>query len=146
MARRSELQTGSTLVERMWSRREIENYLVTPDSLQAFVTADPRTDDLLDRGEHERRSECLQTSLDELVQALRVSRRPDPWGADIKVTDEFLDPLFENYFQRLGTPQQIYKRDYHGLADVLPLHQIDPEITQQLDALVAAVALARPAA
>ena len=27
-----------------------------------------------------------------------------------------------------------------------PLHQIDPEITQQLDALVAAVALARPVA
>ena len=141
-----ELQTGSALVERMWSRREIENYLVTPDSLKAFVTADLRTDDLLDRGEHERRSECLQTSLDELVLALRVARRPDPWGADIKVTDEFLDPLFENYFQRLGTPQQIYKRDYHGLADVLPLHQIDAEITQQLDALVAAVALARPAA
>ena len=140
-----ELQTGSVLTERMWSRREIENYLVTPDSLAAFVVADLRQDDLLDLSERERRIECLTICIDELVTALKVARRPDPWGPDIKVTDEFLDPLFENYFQRLGTPQQIYKRDYHGLADVLPLHQIDAEVNRQLDALVAAASLAKPA-
>ena len=140
-----ELQTGSALTERMWSRREIENYLVTPDSLAAFVVADLRQDDLLDLSERERRIECLTICIDELVTALKVARRPDPWGPDIKVTDEFLDPLFENYFQRLGTPQQIYKRDYHGLADVLPLHQIDAEVNRQLDALVAAASLAKPA-
>ena len=140
-----ELQTGSALTERMWSRREIENYLVTPDSLAAFVVADLRQDDLLDLDERERRIECLTICIDELVTALKVARRPDPWGPDIKVTDEFLDPLFENYFQRLGTPQQIYKRDYHGLADVLPLHQIDAEVNRQLDALVAAASLAKPA-
>ena len=140
-----ELQTGSALTERMWSRREIENYLVTPDSLAAFVVADLRQDDLLDLDERERRIECLTICIDELVTALKVARRPDPWGPDIKVTDEFLDPLFENYFQRLGTPQQIYKRDYHGLAEVLPLHQIDAEVNRQLDALVAAASLAKPA-
>lgn len=140
-----ELQTGSTLIERMWQRREIENYLVTPESLRAFVTADLRGDDLVDQVERERRLEVLQLCMDELVAALRVARRPDPWGPDIKVTDEFLDPLFENYFQRLGTPQQIYKRDYHGLADGLPLQQLNAEITEHLDALVAAVAQARPA-
>ena len=140
-----ELQTGSALTERMWSRREIENYLVTPDSLAAFVVADLRQDDLLELDERERRIECLTICIDELVTALKVARRPDPWGPDIKVTDEFLDPLFENYFQRLGTPQQIYKRDYHGLADVLPLHQIDAEVNRQLDALVAAASLAKPA-
>ena len=140
-----ELQIGSALTERMWSRREIENYLVTPDSLAAFVVADLRQDDLLELDERERRIECLTICIDELVTALKVARRPDPWGPDIKVTDEFLDPLFENYFQRLGTPQQIYKRDYHGLADVLPLHQIDAEVNRQLDALVAAASLAKPA-
>ena len=140
-----ELQPGSALTEAMWSRREIENYLVTPESLAAFVVTDLRQDDLLELGERERRIECLNICIDELVTALKIARRPDPWGPDIKVTDEFLDPLFENYFQRLGTPQQIYKRDYHGLADVLPLHQIDLEVNRQLDALAAAVSLAQPA-
>ena len=74
-----------------------------------------------------------------------MASRPDLWRTDIKVTDEFLDQLFENYFQRLGTPQQIYKRDYHGLADAIPLDQIDPEIARQLGALVDAVKQATPA-
>lgn len=138
-----ELQSGSALAERMWSRREIENYLVTPESLRAFIVADLRVDDLLDRQESEHRTDVLQHCIDELVTALRVARRPDPWGTEIKVTDEFLDPLFENYFQRLGTPQQIYERDYHGLASVIQVQQIDPEVTAQLDALLAAVGHAR---
>ena len=139
-----ELHVGSALTERMWARREIENYLVTPESLRAFVARDLKTDDLIDDAERAVRVEVLQACVEELVAALRVARRDDPWGHDIKVTDEFLDPLFENYFQRLGTPQQIFKRDYHGLADGIPLEQLDPEISRHLDALVAAVGQALP--
>lgn len=139
-----DLHVGSALTERMWARREIENYLVTPESLRAFVARDLKTDDLIDDAERAVRVEVLQACVEELVAALRVARRDDPWGHDIKVTDEFLDPLFENYFQRLGTPQQIFKRDYHGLADGIPLEQLDPEISRHLDALVAAVGQALP--
>lgn len=46
-----ELQTGSQLIERMWLRREIENYLVTPNSLHAFITQGLREDDLVDQAE-----------------------------------------------------------------------------------------------
>lgn len=140
-----ELHVGSALTERMWARREIENYLVTPESLQAFVVRDLEPDNLFDRAERASRVEVLQVCVAELVAALRIARRDDPWGPDIKVTDEFLDPLFENYFQRLGTPQQIYKRDYHGLADTIPLAQLDSEIAQHLDALVSAIRQALPA-
>lgn len=140
-----ELHTGSQLVERMWSRREIENYLVTPDSLRAFVQLGLREDDLLEQAERARRLEIMEACIAELVQALAVARRPDPWGPDIKITDEFLDPLFENYFLRLGTPQQIYKRDYHGLAEAIPLEQLAPEITDMLDAILEVAQRAAPA-
>ena len=139
-----ELHSGSALVERMWSRREIENYLVTAESLRAFVTRDLREKDLVDDAKREERVELLNSCVEDLVQALRVARRGDPWGPDIKVTDEFLDPLFENYFQKLGTPQRVFKRDYHGLADAIPLNQLDNEVTFQLDALVVAVRNAVP--
>lgn len=141
-----ELHTGSQLVERMWSKREIENYLVTPESLRAFVQIGLREDDLIEQAERAHRSEIMVACIDELVQALAVARRPDPWGPDIKVSDEFLDPLFENYFLRLGTPQQIYKRDYHGLAETIPLEQIAPEITDMLDAILDVANRAAPAA
>lgn len=139
-----ELQAGTPLIECQWSRREIENYLVTPDSLRGFVQLDLRDNDLVDAAERAKRLEVLERCLDELLHALEITRRPSPWGGDIKVTDEFLDPLMENYFQQLGTPQQLYKRDYHGLADALPLDQLDAEVLRVLDDIVAVARRATP--
>ena len=139
-----ELHTGSQLGERMWRRREIENYLVTPESLRQFVQSDLSDDDLFAKAERERRLETLDTCVAELVAALAVARKPNPWGPDFKVTDDFLDPLFENYFQRLGTPQQIFKRDYHGLADAIALDQVDQEVHEVLDELTAVASRAKP--
>lgn len=140
-----ELQTGSALVERMWSRREIENYLVTPASLRAFVQLGLRSDDLVDEAERKTRLEVLETCVKEITDALRLTNRPDPWGPDIKVTDEFLDPLFKLFYQRLGIPQQIFKREYHGLADSIPREEIPEEVSQMLDAIKEIADKAKPA-
>lgn len=139
-----ELQTGSALVERMWKRREIENYLVTPDSLRAFVQLGLRSDDLLDEFERKTRLDVLESCVDELTKALKVTNKPDPWGPDIKVTDDFLDPLFRLFYERLGTPQATFKRDYHGLADVVPVEQIDQEVHRILDAINDIAVSAKP--
>jgi hypothetical protein len=109
------------------------------------VALDLREVDLIDNAERAHRQQVLEACIAELVQALRITGKPDPWGSEIKVTDDFLDPLFRLYFERLGTPQQIFKRDYHGLADALPLAQIDPEITQVLDVLLSVAQAATPA-
>ena len=139
-----ELQTGSALVERMWSRREIENYLVTPESLRAFVQLGLRSDDLVDEAERITRLEVLEGCITELTHALKVTNKPDPWGPDIKVTDEFLDPLFRLFYERLGVPQATFKRDYHGLADAIPVEQIDAEVLTILDSIHEVAASAKP--
>lgn len=141
-----ELQTGSQLTERMWSQREIENYLVTPASLRAFVQQGLSEDDLIDRAESAHRVETLEACTAELLNALRLTDKPDPWGTEIKVTDEFLGPLFKLYYERLGTPQQTFKHDYHGLADAIPLEEIVPEVASVLDALFEVAQRAAPAA
>jgi predicted ATPase len=140
-----ELHTGSQLVERMWSQREIENYLVTPASLRAFVQLGLREDDLIEKVERETRLETLQICLDELIKALKLTTEHDPWGPDIKVTDEFLDRLFKLYYERLGIPQQTFKRDYHGLADAIPIEEIASEVTTVLDAIFEVANRAAPA-
>jgi predicted ATPase len=140
-----ELHTGSQLTERMWLRREIENYLVSPESLRVYVSQDLREDDLIDQAELRTRQETLQTCLAEIINALRLTNKPDPWGFDIKVTDDFLDPLFKLYYERLGIPQQTFKRDYHGLADAMPLDKIDPEVSVVLDTIAAVANMAAPA-
>jgi AAA15 family ATPase/GTPase len=140
-----DLEGGTQLAERMWKRREIENYLVTPESLRAFILRDVPTGDLLEVPEKAKRELALDDALKEIINALKLTDKADPWGPDIKVTDEFLDPLFKRYYERLGTPQQTFKRDYHGLADAIPLGQIAPEISEVLDAILAAAKSAKPA-
>lgn len=140
-----ELQTGSSLVERMWSQREIENYLVTPDSLKTFVQLGLDSNDLIEAAEKRNRLEILDTCVSELVHALELTNEPDPWGSDIKVTDKFLDPLFKRFFEQLGTPQQIYKRDYHRLAESIPLDQLDREVIAVLDDILTTSQAAVPA-
>lgn len=139
-----ELQTGSQLAERMWSRREIENYLVTPESLRAFVQMGLSSDDLIEAAERKNRLVLLETCVGELVNALQLTNKPDPWGPDIKVTDDFLDPLFKLFYERLGTPQRVFKRDYHGLADAIPVGEIPPEVSAVLDDILAIANKAKP--
>lgn len=141
-----ELHTGSQLVERMWTRREIENYLVTPASLRAFIIQGLREDDLIELSERNNRLEKLEACLAEITHALTITNKPNPWGPDIKVTDDFLDPLFKLYYERLGIPQQTFKRDYHGLADAVPVGEIAPEVVSMLDDIVEVARLAAPAA
>jgi hypothetical protein len=140
----TELRSSASLSERMWSRCEIENYLTTRASLNAFVQLGLRSDDLLENAERQRRLEVLQSCIDDMTNALRLTNKPDPWGPDIKVTDEFLDPLFKNYYERLGTPQRTYKRDYHGLAAVIPIDEIDTEVVDVLDEISAVAGRAKP--
>ncbi len=140
-----ELHVGSQLTERMWLQREIENYLVTPESLKAFVQLGLRSDDLIEQAEGVNRLEVLNACMDEIVNALRLTNKPDPWGSDIKVTDEFLDPLFKLYYERLGIPQQTFKRDYHGLADVVPVAGLPSEVASVLDDLLSVASKAVPA-
>lgn len=140
-----ELQSGSQLTERMWAQREIENYLVTPQSLREFVQIGLRSDDLIDEAERINRLDVLNTCINEIVNALKLTNKPDPWGTEIKVTDEFLDPLFKLYYERLGIPQQTFKRDYHGLADVIPISEIPTEISLVLNDLNYVASKAVPA-
>lgn len=139
-----ELHTGSALMECMWSRREIENYITTPASLQAYVQQGLRGNDLVDEAERKNRLATLERCVEELVSALRVTQKPDPWGPEIKVTDDFLDPLFTNYYLRLGVPQQTFKRDYHGLADAIPIAEIPKEVIEILDAISEVAGRATP--
>ena len=139
-----ELQTDSQLVERMWKRREIENYLVTAESLRNFVQLGLGSDDLVDEAERKTRLEVLNKCIEELVNALRLTNKPDPWGPDIKVTDDFLDPLFRLFYERLGIPQATFKRDYHGLADAIPVEQIASEVADVLSAILNVAKKSRP--
>jgi len=139
----SALQTGSPLLEVMWQRRELENYFCQRDVLLHYARHD-QPDDLFGQAEKDRRVNAMEEAIKEVSEALRTLGKPDPWSYDIKATDEFLDPLFKTFFDKIGLPLTFRKSDYHLLAKFVPPEQIDPEITEKLNQILAVAQNARP--
>ena len=137
------LQDNPYLKELMWRRREIENYLCREEVLLAYATHD-QPDDLFGLVEADRRRQAMQESISEVAAALKTLRKLEPWSPDLKASDDFLDPLFARYFEKLGLPNLLRKTDYHILAKLVPSEQIDPEVSEKLDAIVAVASQARP--
>lgn len=127
----------------MWKRREIENYLCSEEVLLAYTHGD-EGDDLFSRADAKHRETAMREAIAEISQALETLHRREPWSSDTKVTDEFLDPLFDNYFQKLKIPNQLRKTDYHVLARLVSKESIDEEVVEKLDAIVEVAKQARP--
>ncbi|MEW6269502.1 MAG: AAA family ATPase [Thermodesulfobacteriota bacterium] len=118
-----------------WRRRELENYVCTRETLLAYAQAlgSEQQGDLFGVAWRN----AMETAIQEIESALAALGRPAPWGPDLKVSDEFLDPLFKNFFERLKLPNLMRKTDYHVLASHVPADGIDAEIEEKLDAIVA---------
>ena len=127
----------------MWSRREIENYFCTEEVLLAYA-AHNQPDDLFGLAERNEREQAMREAVTEVTQALKTLGKPDPWSADIKATDEFLDPLFKKFFEKRGLPLELRKSEYHVLASLLPKEKLDLEVTEKLDAIVTVAKRAKP--
>jgi hypothetical protein len=137
------LQSGTPLTEMMWQRREIENYLCQEDVLAAYARHD-QPDDLFGRAEAARREQVMRECIAEVTAALATLSRPSPWSDDIKASDEFLNPVFERFFKKLGLPNLLRKTDYHVLAGLVPKDKLAPEVAAKLDAILAVAQKARP--
>ena len=130
------LAGDTPLTETMWQKREIENYLCMESVLLAYARHN-QDDDLFARAETSRREQTMRECIQELTSALKIVGRPDPWSGDVKASDEFLNPLFNNFFQKLGLPNMLRKSDYHVLARLVPKDVMDPEIIAKLDGILA---------
>jgi hypothetical protein len=138
-----ELTKGPPLNEQMWSRREIENYFLSKEVLMRFASDDRETD-IFSLAMIPKRQKAMEESILEITTALKVLGKPDIWSTDIKATDDVLDPLFKLYFSKLGLPLLLRKSQYHDLAKYVASNEIDPEISEKLDLIVATAKAANP--
>lgn len=132
------LASGTPLTETMWQKREIENYLCLESVLLAYARHD-QAGGLFGRGEAERhrREQTMRECIQEVTVALQTLGRPDPWSPDLKASDDFLNPLFDRFYKKLGLPNLLRKTDYHALASLVPKEKIDPEVIAKLDGILA---------
>ena len=126
----------------------IENYICTRAALEAYATAsatDAGPGPLFTVADADRRLQAMRESIDQVESALKTLRKGSPWDADVKASDEFLDPLFRSYFGKLDLPNLMAKKNFHELAEHVPDREIDPEIREKLDAIARVAERAAPA-
>ena len=130
-----------------WRRREIENYVCSRATLEAYATdaaKDASVGPLFAPPEVSTRQNAMREAIAEVESALKASGMPSPWSEDIKASDEFLDPVFASYFKRLNLSNAMAKKNYDELAEYVPETEIDPEIRQKLDAIADVAEIATP--
>jgi hypothetical protein len=123
----------------MWQRREIENYFCYPEVLEAYANQTAGLEfagPLFCEAETGSRLKAMRESIQEIETALRTLGKGSPWDANTKVSDDFLAPLFENYFKKLNLPNLMAKKNFYELAYFTPVDKLDPEIKEKLDAIV----------
>lgn len=138
------LQDQDELVEIMWSRREIENYLCKPEVLLAWALhagGENEGGPLLATGWVNRMEETIA----ETEAAMETLDKGSPWSGDSKVTDDFLNPLFRKFFKNLQLPNLLQKTHYHVLASYVQREEIDTEVVAVLDKVLEVSKRAKPA-
>ena len=130
-----------------WKRREIENYLCTERTLEAYASlssSEFETMPLFAASEANRRLAAMRESITEVSQAMKTLGKGSPWDANVKASDDFLTPLFNSYFDKLEIPNLMLKKNFYELAACVPENEIDPEIGEKLGAIVRVAESAEP--
>ncbi len=131
-----------------WKRREIENYLCSRATLEEYARQSRERaagGPLFAPMEGAQGLTAMREAIDEIERAMATLGRGAPWDPDSKVSDDFLTPLFAAYFTKLRLPNLMSKSSFHELAGYVPDGEIDPEITEKLDAIARTAKAARPA-
>jgi ABC-type taurine transport system ATPase subunit len=119
-----------------WKRREIENYLGLQETLLAFARTQLDDSDAAET--------VMKQAIEEVEQAFTTLGEESLWSPNRKVSERGLPAVFENFYTRIGLPNRMLKANYHLLVSFIPTSQIDPEVTEKLDAIAAVAKRAQP--
>lgn len=140
------LRPNGPLEERMWQRREIENYLCFPEVLESYAATLARDGigPLFEASEERRLTDTMREIIADYIPPIALRNRGAEWWATTKASDDFLDPVFQAFFDRLGLPNLMRKTDYHQLAALVPAELIPDEVGAVLDAIHELARRAKP--
>lgn len=123
----------------VWKKREIENYLCFPETLENFIEQSlneeyPDAPSL----RHEaltKHTEAMNQAVSRVTEAIETMGKESAWSDDIKASDDFLVPFFRSYYKMLDLPNIIEKSSFHKLAKHVPASKIDSEVIEKLDVI-----------
>ena len=141
----SELQDTSALREYAWKRREIENYVV--DRKEVLIHWAQEEAEQWPEGPlfSYTWAYTMEKAIADIEDAFRTLGEDSPWSPNTKVSTDFLDRLFENFFKKLELPNLMEKTNYHRLVQCVPAESLDSEVSEVLDGILAVAKRAKGA-
>ncbi len=132
------------LIEHIWKRREIENYIVFNKQLLIDWARNEGAKHVGGYLFSEHSISIMEECIIEIEKARETLGQESPWSEDTKISTEFLDPLFGLFFKKLNLPNLMQKTNYHTLVQYVPVDQIEAEVTEVLDAILEVANKAKP--
>jgi len=145
---RNDLVSNGDLVEQMWPRREIENYLLPTVTLARYAQQQGAViyeGDLLKTPEEDRWRSAMTSALQDRVPPAALRDPDDPYWLNTKISDDLLTPVFSAFFEVLGRYNSMSKANYHQLVRYLEPDEVHTDVIAILDAISAQHRKARPA-
>ena len=113
-----------------WERREIENYFARPELLISYAGLISHKFPKIGVSNLEK---TMETVIKDLTIPLYLRDIDNDWWKNVKITDNWLDPVFSEFYSRIGIPQDFYKRDYYQLISLMDEKDVNDEIRVKLD-------------
>ena len=139
----SDVETESGHLECLtWNSREIENYICSQSTLESYARSSAAASEttalgpLFGMDESNQRVAAMNGAIEEVRGAMEILGKGSPWNDDAKVSDDFLTPLFQKYFEKLGLPNLMNKKSFYELAEHVPDDEISDEVVEKLNAIV----------
>lgn len=124
------LQDNPKLKIICWTRRELENYFAQPEMLYRHAK-------LLAAKYPSIGSAKLVDTMKQAVQdstvPLYLKDLKNDWWHKAKLSDEWLDVIFPEFYKKLGVYNDFSKRDYYQLIMLMKPDEINKEISEKLD-------------
>lgn len=112
-----------------WTKREIENYFARPHILKRYAMSLAI--------EHKKDEKQFESIMDAAIVNNTLPRRlnnlEDSWWSEGKLTDEWLDLIFPEFYEQIKLTPIFRKGAYYQLIRLLKSNEIDSEIVDKLD-------------
>ncbi len=143
-----QLRTKGPLVEMMWRRREIENYLLVPEVILRFCEREVRASLGVDDAKQEMSlfSSQIPEEMEKVLNLLKKRMlqeefaqpfKDTPFLLGTKASEVVLEPFFKDFYKMIGKNNAMPKNKFYLLATVMKKSEVHPEIKEKLDAIAA---------
>jgi hypothetical protein len=112
----------------MWKKREIENYLPIPQVIFRFIEKEYQKD--LFTQDY---PQVMKSIVDDYIPGIAQKDPTNEWWNSTKMSDEFLDRVFRDFYKKIDSVILMDKSRYYKLAELSVPEELDVEIKEALD-------------